>query len=54
MPRTFRLLIDLYGDVRAGLLAQTIHAANTAHADPRSQEARAAAGPGIILPDEAR
>jgi DNA-binding Lrp family transcriptional regulator len=52
--RAFQLLIELYGDVRAGLIAQTIHAANTAHVDARTEEGLAAAGWDGMLADEAR
>jgi hypothetical protein len=52
--RAFQLLIDNFGDVRAGLLAQAIHTANTAHLDPRTEQGRRVAGPDGVLPDELR
>jgi DNA-binding Lrp family transcriptional regulator len=52
--RAFQLLTDVFGDVRAGLLAQTIHTANTAHLDPRTAAGRRFAGPDGLLPDELR
>jgi DNA-binding Lrp family transcriptional regulator len=51
--RAFQLLIDAYGDLRAGLLAQAIHTANVAALD-HTDEGRSAAGPGGIFPDELR
>jgi hypothetical protein len=52
--RVSRLLTDHYGDVRAGLLAQAIHTANTAHLNPRTEAGRRVAGPDGILPDGLR
>jgi hypothetical protein len=52
--RAFQLLTDNYGDVRAGLIARTIHIANTGHLDPRTEAGRRIAGPDGILPDELR
>jgi hypothetical protein len=52
--RAFQLLIDLHGGMRAGLIAQSIHAANTAHVDPRTEEGRARADPSGMLPNDAR
>jgi len=52
--RAFQLLIELYGDVRSGLIAQTIHAANTAHVDARTEEGRAIADPDGTLANEVR
>ena len=52
--RAFRMLTSNYVDVRAGLIARTIHTANTAHLDPRTEAGRRVAGPDGILPDELR
>lgn len=52
--RAFELLIDMYGDLRAGLLAHAINIANLAHIDDRTDESRAAVGPEGIYPDEMR
>jgi hypothetical protein len=52
--RVCRLMIDVFGDVRVGLLAQAIHTANTAHLDPRTEAGRRIAGPDGILPDDLR
>jgi DNA-binding Lrp family transcriptional regulator len=52
--RAFQLLIELFGDIRGGLVAQAVNAANTAHVDARTREGRAAAGPRVVLPDEHR
>ncbi len=51
--RAFQLLIDAYGDLRAGLLAQAIHTANVA-ALVHTDAGRSAAGPGGTFPDEVR
>jgi DNA-binding Lrp family transcriptional regulator len=52
--RVFSLLVELYGDVRAGLIAQTVHAANTAHVDVRTESGRATADSDGTLADESR
>ena len=52
--RAFQLLIELYGDIRAGLIAQAIHAANTAHVYPRTEAGRTPADSAGVLPDDAR
>ncbi len=52
--RAFQLLIDSFGDVRAGLLAQAIHTANVAYLDARTERGRRAAGSDGIIPDELR
>ncbi len=52
--RAFQLLIDSFGDVRAGLLAQVIHTANVAHLDARTEPGQRAAMPDGIIPDELR
>jgi DNA-binding Lrp family transcriptional regulator len=51
--RAFQLLVDTFGDVRAGLLVQAINVANIA-AVYRSDEGRRAAGADGSLPDELR
>ena len=50
----FQLLIELYGDIRAGLLAQAVHAANTAHVSAATAAGRASADSAGVLPDDAR
>jgi DNA-binding Lrp family transcriptional regulator len=52
--RALRLLIDTYGDIQAGIVAQTIITANTAHLDTRKGEGRRYAGADEIPPDEIR
>jgi len=52
--RAFQLLIDAFGDMREGLLMQTIWAANTAHLDASSGWGRRLASSNVTLPDEAR
>ncbi len=52
--RAFQLLIDSFGDVRAGLLAQAIHTANVAYLDARTERGQRAAGSDGIIPDELR
>jgi DNA-binding Lrp family transcriptional regulator len=52
--RVFQSMVDHFGDVRAGLLAQVIHTANTAHLDPGTEAGRRVAGPDGILPDDLR
>ena len=51
--RAFQLLIDAFGDIRAGLLVQVINTANIA-ALAHTDEGRRAAGPDGVFPDEAR
>jgi DNA-binding Lrp family transcriptional regulator len=52
--RALELLADAYGDIRAGIVAQTIVTANTAHLDARRGEGRRYAGIDETPPDEAR
>ena len=54
VQRTLELLADTYGDTRAGVVAQTIVAANTAYLDTRGGEGWRYAGIEEVLPDEAR
>jgi DNA-binding Lrp family transcriptional regulator len=51
--RTFQLLIDAFGDIRMGLIAQAI---NTANIDwlTHTEEGRRAAGPDGVFPNELR
>jgi DNA-binding Lrp family transcriptional regulator len=51
--RAFQLLIDVFGDIRAGLLVQVINTANIA-ALIHTDEGRSAAGPSGTFPDEVR
>jgi DNA-binding Lrp family transcriptional regulator len=52
--RLLQLTIETFGDVRAGLVAQAIEAANTGHFDSRNEWGRDVAGPNLTLPNEAR
>jgi hypothetical protein len=53
--RALQLTIEAFGDLRAGLLAQAINTANTAHFNTRSEEwGRRAIGSGLSFPDEMR
>jgi DNA-binding Lrp family transcriptional regulator len=52
--RAFQLLIEQHGDVRAGLVAQAINSANTAHLDVHTEEGRRAADANGVIPDAAR
>jgi DNA-binding transcriptional ArsR family regulator len=52
--RALQLLTDTYGDVRPGIVAQTIISANTAHLDTRHGEGGRYAGVDETPPDEAR
>ena len=52
--RCFQLLIDTYGDIRAGLLMQAINIANVDYTDAQPEEARRAAGAAGVFPDEMR
>ncbi|HWF77009.1 MAG TPA: hypothetical protein VN694_07495 [Caulobacteraceae bacterium] len=52
--RAFQVLVDVYGDIRAGLFVHAINIANLAHIDPQADEIRQAAGPSGVLPDEMR
>jgi hypothetical protein len=54
MLRILQPTIEMFGDVRAALVAQSINMANTAHFDARSEWGRDAAGPSVTLPDQAR
>jgi DNA-binding Lrp family transcriptional regulator len=51
---TLQLLIDTYGDVRTGIVAQTIVTANTTHLAAEMNEASRYAGIGELPPDEVR
>ena len=52
--RALRLLIETYGDLQSGIVAQTIITANTAHLDTRKGEGRRYAGADDIPPDDVR
>jgi ribosomal protein S25 len=53
--RVVQLTTEAFGDLRAGLLAQAINNANTAHFNTRSEEwGRRAIGSGLSFPDEMR
>jgi DNA-binding Lrp family transcriptional regulator len=52
--RAVRLLIETYGDIRLGVVAQTIVTANTAHLDVRTGEGWRYAGIDEAPPDEVR
>ncbi len=52
--RALQLLAATYGDIRAGIVAQTIVTANTAHLDVRRDEVRRYAGINETPPDEVR
>jgi hypothetical protein len=52
--RALRLLIDTYGDIRDGILTQTIVTANTSHLDTRYGEGWRYAGVDQVPPDELR
>ena len=52
--RALRLLVDTYGDLRDGVIAQTIVAANTAHLDARGGEGWRYASVDQALPDDVR
>jgi hypothetical protein len=52
--RALQLLIDIYGDIRAGLLVHAINIANLGYIDPQADESRQAAGPDGIFPDAMR
>jgi DNA-binding Lrp family transcriptional regulator len=52
--RRLQLLIDTYGDIRAGVLVQAINIANVDYADTHSEETRRAAGAAGLFPDEMR
>ena len=52
--RALQLLAGAYGDIRAGIVAQTIVTANTAHIDVRRDEVRRYAGIDETPPDEVR
>ena len=53
MLRALQLLIDAYGDIRAGLVVHAINIANLAHIDPQAPETLQAA-PSGVFPDEMR
>ncbi|HEX3407028.1 MAG TPA: hypothetical protein VHS81_07300, partial [Caulobacteraceae bacterium] len=52
--RVLQLLIDTYGDIRAGLLVHAINIANLAYLNAQADEIRQAAGPSGVVPDEMR
>ena len=52
--RRLQLLIDTYGDIRAGVLVQAINFANVDYTDARDEEVRRAAGAAGVFPDEMR
>jgi DNA-binding Lrp family transcriptional regulator len=52
--RSVGLLAETYGDIRSGILAQTIVVANTAHLDARGGDGRRYAGVDDNPPDEVR
>jgi DNA-binding Lrp family transcriptional regulator len=52
--RGMKLLAETYGDIRAGVVAQTIVTANTAHLDARTGEGWRYAGIDESPPDEVR
>jgi DNA-binding Lrp family transcriptional regulator len=52
--RAFQLLIDSFGDIRAGLLVQAINLANISHIEALAEENVRAAGASGIFPDEMR
>ena len=52
--RVIQLLIDTYGDVRAGLMVHAINIANLSHIDPQAADNWQAAGPTGLFPDEMR
>jgi DNA-binding Lrp family transcriptional regulator len=52
--RVFQLLVDMYGDIRAGLLVHAINIANVAHMNDRADETLQAVGATGVFPDEMR
>jgi DNA-binding Lrp family transcriptional regulator len=52
--RILQPTIEMFGDVRAALVAQSINMANTAHFDARNEWGRHAANLSITFPDQAR
>jgi DNA-binding IclR family transcriptional regulator len=52
--REFQMTTDAFGGMRAGLLARTIHAANTAHFNVHNEWGRLAVGTNVNFPDEVR
>jgi hypothetical protein len=52
--RALRIIAEAYGDIRAGLIAQTIVVANTAHLDARAGDGRQYAGIDQPVPDAVR
>jgi DNA-binding Lrp family transcriptional regulator len=53
--RVIQLTVEVFGDVKLGLVAQAIGAANTAHFNtPREAWGRRAVGSGSLLPNEVR
>ncbi len=52
--RALQLLVDAYGDIRTGIIAQTIVTANTAHLDTRTGEGWRYAAIEDTPPDEVR
>jgi hypothetical protein len=51
--RALRLLVEIHGDVRKGIVAQTIVSANTAHLDTRTDDGLRFAGVDEPPPDQA-
>ena len=52
--RAMQLLVEAYGEIRTGIIAQTIVTANTAHLDTRGGEGWRYAGIDETPPDEVR
>ncbi len=52
--RALQLLLEAYGDIRTGIIAQTIVTANTAHLDTRTGDGWRYAGIDDTPPDEVR
>jgi hypothetical protein len=52
--RALQLLVEAYGEIRTGIIAQTIVTANTAHLDTRGGEGRRYAAIDETPPDEVR
>ena len=52
--RALQLLIEQYGDIRSGLVAQAINTANAAHLNVHTEEGRVAGGLDGVIPDGMR
>jgi hypothetical protein len=52
--RAMQLLVEAYGEIRTGIIAQTIVTANTAHLDARGGDGRRYAAIDETPPDEVR